>query len=60
MQWSSLIHHFQDNFRSYNQIDFKIFYWSTLPVYAAKKDNDAAKFMVSLKQDNSEGFVGAP
>ena len=29
-----------------------------LPV--AKKNNNAAKFTVSLKQNNSEGFIGAP
>ena len=27
---------------------------------AAKKNNNAAKFTVSLKQNNSEGFIGAP
>ena len=27
---------------------------------AAKKNNNTAKFIVSLKQNNSEGFIGAP
>ena len=27
---------------------------------AAEKNNNAAKFFVSLKQNNSEGFIGAP
>ena len=27
---------------------------------AAKKNNDAVKFIVSLKKNNSEGFIGAP
>jgi len=29
-------------------------------LHAAKKNNNAAKFFVSLKQNNSEGFIGAP
>ena len=33
--------------------------WNFL-LYAAKKHNKAAKFFVSLKQNNSEGFIGAP
>ena len=32
--------------------------WNFL-LHAAKKNN-AAKFFVSLKQNNSEGFIGAP
>ena len=31
-----------------------------LPLYAAKKDNNAATLFVPLKQNNSEGFIGAP
>ena len=33
--------------------------WNFL-LHAAKKNNNAAKFFVSLKQNNSEGFIGAP
>ena len=33
--------------------------WNFL-LHAAKKNNNAAKFFVSLKQIKSEGFVGAP
>ena len=33
--------------------------WNFL-LHAAKKNNKAAKFFVSLKQNNSEGFIGAP
>ena len=33
--------------------------WNFL-LHAAKKDNNAAKFFVPLKQNNSEGFIGAP
>ena len=29
-------------------------------LHAAKENNNAAKFVVSLKQNNSEGSVGAP
>ena len=29
-------------------------------LHAAKKNSDAAKFFVSLKQNNLEGFIGAP
>ena len=29
-------------------------------IAAAKKNNDAAKFIVSLKQNNSEAFICAP
>ena len=29
-------------------------------LHAAKKNNDAAKFFASLKQNISEGFIGAP
>ena len=36
------------------------FAFVTLLLYATKKNNDAAKFFVSLKQNNSEGFIGAP
>ena len=31
--------------------------WDFL-LHAAKKNNNAAKFFVSLKQNNSEGFIG--
>ena len=33
--------------------------WNFL-LHAAKKDYNAAKFFVSLKQNNLEGFIGAP
>ena len=33
--------------------------WNFL-LHATKKINNAAKFFVSLKQNNSEGFIGAP
>ena len=33
--------------------------WNFL-LHAAKKDNYAATFFVPLKQNNSEGFIGAP
>ena len=33
--------------------------WDFL-LHAAKKNNNAAKFFVSLKQNNSEGFIGTP
>ena len=33
--------------------------WNFL-LHAAKKNNNAAKFFVSLKPNNSEGFTGAP
>ena len=33
--------------------------WNFL-LHATKKNNDAAKFFVCLKQNNSEGFIGAP
>ena len=33
--------------------------WDIL-LHAAKKNNNAAKFCVSLKQNNSEGFISAP
>ena len=33
--------------------------WNFL-LHAAKKNSNAAKFSVSLKQNNSEGFIGAP
>ena len=33
--------------------------WNFL-LHAAKKNNNVAKFSVSLKQNNSEGFIGAP
>ena len=52
--------HFQGNFWSFKQIKFKIFYPNTLPVYAVKKNNYTAKFMVSLKQNKLEGFIDAP
>ena len=29
-------------------------------LHAAKQDNNAATFFVPLKQNNSEGFIGAP
>ena len=29
-------------------------------LHAANKNNNAAKFLVSLKQNNVEGFIGAP
>ena len=29
-------------------------------LHAAKKNDNAAQFFVSLKQNNSEGFIGAP
>ena len=33
--------------------------WNFL-FHAPKKNNNRAKFFVSLKQNNSEGFIGAP
>ena len=33
--------------------------WNFL-LHAAKKNNNASEFFVSLKQNNSEGFIGAP
>ena len=33
--------------------------WNFL-LHAAKKNNNAAKFFVSLKQNNSEGLIGPP
>ena len=33
--------------------------WNFL-LHAAKKNNNAAKFSVSLKQNNLEGFIGTP
>ena len=33
--------------------------WNFL-LHAAKKNNNVAKFFVSLKQNNLEGFIGAP
>ena len=33
--------------------------WNFL-LHVAKKNNNVAKFFVSLKQNNSEGFIGAP
>ena len=33
--------------------------WDFL-LHAAEKNNNAAKFCVSLKQNNSEGFISAP
>ena len=34
-------------------------HWNFL-LHAAKKNNNVAKFSVSLNQNNSEGFIGAP
>ena len=33
--------------------------WNSL-LHAAKKNNNAAKFFVCSKQDNSDGFIGTP
>ena len=33
--------------------------WNFL-LHAAKRNNNAAKFFVSLKQNTFEGFIGAP
>ena len=33
--------------------------WNFL-LHAAKKNNNAANFFASLKQNNSKGFIGAP
>ena len=33
--------------------------WNFL-LHGAKKNNNAAKFSVSLKQNNLEGFIGTP
>ena len=33
--------------------------WNLL-LLAAKKNNNAANFFVSLKRNNSEGFIGTP
>ena len=33
--------------------------WNSL-LHAAKKNNNAAKFFVCSKQNNSDGFIGAP
>ena len=33
--------------------------WNFL-LHAAKKNNNGAKFFVPFKQNNSEGFIGAP
>ena len=33
--------------------------WNFL-LHTAKKNNNTAKFFVSLKQNNSEGFIGSP
>ena len=33
--------------------------WNFL-LHTAKKNNNMAKFFVSLKQNNSEGFIGSP
>ena len=33
--------------------------WNFL-LHTAKKNNNTAKFFVSLKKNNSEGFIGSP
>ena len=42
-----------------NATSVAIVRWNFL-LHAAKKDYNAAKFFVSLKQSNLEGFIGAP
>ena len=46
------------SFSSY-VISFAFARWNFL-LHAAKKNNNAAKFSVSLKQNNLEGFIGTP
>ena len=46
------------SFSSYT-ISVTFAHWNSL-LHATKKNNDVAKFFVSLKQNNLEGFIGAP
>ena len=47
------------SFSSYT-ISVAFAHWKFVLLHATKKNNNAAKFFASLKQNNSEGFIGTP
>ena len=47
------------SFSSYT-ISVAFAHWKFVLLHATKKNNNAAKFFASLKQNNSEGFTGTP
>ena len=63
MKRNSLVHHSQGIFGHAIELSSKYFtqiHCLFIPLTWLRKYNNAAKFIVSLKQNNSEGFIGAP